>query len=1121
MAHERLKFQEVGRELSPNLLQDGSNFDDWADELALRVRELFGIRDYFKIDSQDSDEDRAILIQVVLKNSIASSLLDLIRNMTPRDSFRSLKEYSKRPSWSSIIIDWKSLSKPLLGVDSPVKAFLTMLHRLTDLEKRLGGFTVDNLLALFFHQSSQSDFDRISTILDAKLSLHPSLRISAVDILELVRSHPNPSESFTPPIAPSSPPPVQSPPPNRSTPCTCSSEALGTDCFVAPIMSATTGRISERRTPKSSDDKPWKWGKWNENYQRQKKQSQDPPQASCLQSPSNIALPGLPPAPLECAPSRLILCGGCDKPVVSFRAKCRHPSCSNFNLCAQCYDCKRDVHPEHPFSIFVQFKKHNSTFPKPDTSLPVAHPGIIYDSSHGVGENHAVAATDSSGWNPSLKCDGRRAGLTALVHKRSPCDYPADCSSFEPTMKSTGRISAQEPSNAAVLKGPISSITSPCVIIKCDGCSETITGFRARCTEAECPDYDLCLQCFSDPDRPHPNEHTFEILKMTVDDGGAVTSCQSLGTLADVAHKSLSSDSFHNADCDMCQKTIRGTRWKCLDCPDWDCCEGCFGNAQAIHPFHRLVPITDSSLLSPELPAQYLKRHPYISCDACDQPIFGIRYKCSHPDCPDYDLCGRCESSPIPKHDIDHAMLKIRDSQTWQASILASRSSTTHRPPSIIDSTTSMEELIGLAEAEPSVPSSGYASLVTKAMNRPEMITKGPSTANDCAVLHSINSFSKSDSDKIKASTPTTLREAHLDPSICPAVCGGSTLAESEQCCQPPTWAAREPNFSSNPILDINSIAESDYTPSLSHVQKEARDASHTIDQNSISDLPGAFPKEALVPARVEVTYQPPRSESDYQPGGATTPDSPRGADMTSASYGIDADQSRLPFEASFVSDLNLPDGTYVSAGARFTKVWRVRNTGYEPWPVGTQIVFSGGFEDLFRESFPVLAALPNELVEISIEVMAPEESGGYMQVWRLVRPDGNKFGDRLWINLRVVKQDQVDRDDPSTSALSASVGFLLPDMTNRRSADVESLVPTSSSTRPGFDWVEATAATLDRPNNDELSDRIDSIEPACNLSGSSEPDSLSYEFTSVHDSKNDLDESEFDLITDSESVGE
>lgn len=55
--------------------------------------------------------------------------------------------------------------------------------------------------------------------------------------------------------------------------------------------------------------------------------------------------------------------------------------------------------------------------------------------------------------------------------------------------------------------------------------------------------------------------------------------------------------------------------------------------------------------------------HTGISCDACHaKTVWGIRYKCSQ--CPNYDLCSRCEASDYWRttngHPADHVFLKIR-----------------------------------------------------------------------------------------------------------------------------------------------------------------------------------------------------------------------------------------------------------------------------------------------------------------------------------------------------------------------------------------------------------------------------------------------------------------------------
>lgn len=44
----------------------------------------------------------------------------------------------------------------------------------------------------------------------------------------------------------------------------------------------------------------------------------------------------------------------------------------------------------------------------------------------------------------------------------------------------------------------------------------------------------------------------------------------------------------------------------------------------------------------------------------CTKRIHGVRYKCMHTDCPDFDLCSVCESHPIALHPDNHPLLKLK-----------------------------------------------------------------------------------------------------------------------------------------------------------------------------------------------------------------------------------------------------------------------------------------------------------------------------------------------------------------------------------------------------------------------------------------------------------------------------
>ena len=101
---------------------------------------------------------------------------------------------------------------------------------------------------------------------------------------------------------------------------------------------------------------------------------------------------------------------------------------------------------------------------------------------------------------------------------------------------------------------------------------------------------------------------------------------------------------------------------KCLNCPDWDACASCFTIVGEQHPGHGFVEVKDPATLKQYRSVQGAARSKlhHASCDACKEAIRGVRYKCMHPSCPDYDLCDRCEALPHPVHPPTHAFLKLR-----------------------------------------------------------------------------------------------------------------------------------------------------------------------------------------------------------------------------------------------------------------------------------------------------------------------------------------------------------------------------------------------------------------------------------------------------------------------------
>lgn len=106
---------------------------------------------------------------------------------------------------------------------------------------------------------------------------------------------------------------------------------------------------------------------------------------------------------------------------------------------------------------------------------------------------------------------------------------------------------------------------------------------------------------------------------------------------------------------------------------------------------------------------------------------------------------------------------------------------------------------------------------------------------------------------------------------------------------------------------------------------------------------------------------------------------------------------------ARFVQDVTIPGGTIVPTGAKFTKIWRVRNEGEAAWPEETHLTFVGGDRMASQEAVRVAALpAPGQEVDVVVDMVAPSAPGRYTSYWKLAGPYGERFGQRIWADITV-----------------------------------------------------------------------------------------------------------------------
>ncbi|KAH7446580.1 hypothetical protein KP509_01G063100 [Ceratopteris richardii] len=143
-------------------------------------------------------------------------------------------------------------------------------------------------------------------------------------------------------------------------------------------------------------------------------------------------------------------------------------------------------------------------------------------------------------------------------------------------------------------------------------------------------------------------------------------------------------------------------------------------------------------------------------------------------------------------------------------------------------------------------------------------------------------------------------------------------------------------------------------------------------------------------------------------------------------------------FDARFVKDITVSDGTELEPGTKFTKSWLMQNNGSLSWPVGTQLVHVGGpalsISKAITLELPVGGLASGQDYLISIDLIASLVVGYYTSYWRLQSPSGQCFGHEVWVAINVitplaeVKQEIPCKGEASFESETMDVGAVVID---------------------------------------------------------------------------------------------
>ncbi|KAI0094476.1 hypothetical protein BDY19DRAFT_1044297 [Irpex rosettiformis] len=354
-------------------------------------------------------------------------------------------------------------------------------------------------------------------------------------------------------------------------------------------------------------------------------------------------------------------CDGCQARIFGTRHRCL--DCVDFDLCKQCIASVtiRSGHPmEHAFfpiqvpwkseTYYLALQCRRANQPVVE-ELPV-HSSVVCDGCNQrvKGVRHKCLQCENFDYCSACVSDQTKRSNHNVEHTFYPIPEPTDIHGFnEVKARFFSRIQPD---------------THHYVV--CDKCQELIVGVRHKCLD--CPDFDFCDECLETGRREHFHGHQFfpitkpgDVVVHTVHDDALP-----MWVREDIAPRRPQNANdlpvepqVHAANCNLCDSRIRGDRYKCLNCPNFDVCAACFSITRDQHPEHGFVKVTedDSLHLRGSLRDGIVHN---AACNECHQPIRGTRYKCMHPLCTDFDLCQNCEALPIPVHHPTHPLLKIK-----------------------------------------------------------------------------------------------------------------------------------------------------------------------------------------------------------------------------------------------------------------------------------------------------------------------------------------------------------------------------------------------------------------------------------------------------------------------------
>ncbi|OMO78349.1 Phox/Bem1p, partial [Corchorus capsularis] len=132
-----------------------------------------------------------------------------------------------------------------------------------------------------------------------------------------------------------------------------------------------------------------------------------------------------------------------------------------------------------------------------------------------------------------------------------------------------------------------------------------------------------------------------------------------------------------------------------------------------------------------------------------------------------------------------------------------------------------------------------------------------------------------------------------------------------------------------------------------------------------------------------------------------------------------------LMFDSILVKDVSIMHDTCMAPNVPGIKILKMLNVGTAPWPCGTHLVWTGGYQfanqaavglKIPRDGFPV-----GKNLDVAVTFTTPMKPGQHVSYWRMSLPSGEQFGEYLTIFIKV------DASHESSTNIPNDINLNLP----------------------------------------------------------------------------------------------